>query len=58
MIVAFISLFYYAVDPMLGVLVALVLPSLVALDTTGDYSEVFVFLILAGAVYLVKRTSD
>jgi len=54
MIVAFLSIFAWAMDKELGIIFALVLPSLVALDTTSDYSEVFVFVILAIAVKFVK----
>jgi len=54
MIVAFLSIFAYAIDWQLAVVYALVLPSLVALDTTGYYSEVFVFVILSLAVRFVK----
>jgi len=54
MIVSFLSLFAYAVDWQLGVIWALVLPQLVALDTNGNYAEVFVFVILSIAVRFVK----
>lgn len=57
MIVAVLSLIFYVVDPMLGVVLALVLPSVVVLDTTGDYSEVVIVVILAVALYFVRKVS-
>jgi uncharacterized membrane protein YqaE (UPF0057 family) len=56
-IVAVLSLIFYVVDPMLGVVLALVLPSVVVLDTTGDYSEVVIVVILAVALYFVRKVS-
>jgi len=56
MIVAFLTIFAYAIDWQLAIVYALVLPSLVALDTNGNYGEVFVFVILSLAVRFVKMS--
>lgn len=57
MILVFVSLIFYVVDPMLGVIVALVLPSALALDTTGEYSSALVSIIFAVAMYFIRKTA-
>ncbi|MBI3167259.1 MAG: hypothetical protein HYZ22_02190 [Chloroflexi bacterium] len=57
MITVIAALIFYIVDPMLGIIVALVLPYAVSLDTTGDYAEVVVALIFAVAVYFVRKVA-
>ena len=55
MITVIAALIFYIVDPFLGVIVALVLPYAVSLDTTGDYSEVIVAIIFAVVAYFVRK---
>jgi len=57
MITVIASLIFYIVDPMLGVIVALVLPYAVSLDTSGDYAEVVIALIFAVVVYFVRKVA-
>lgn len=57
MITVIAALIFYIVDPMLGIIVALVFPYAVALDTSGDYAEVVVALIFAVAVYFVRKVA-
>jgi hypothetical protein len=57
MITVIAALIFYIVDPMLGVIVALVLPYAVSLDTSGDYAEVVIALIFAVVVYFVRKVA-
>ena len=52
------SLIFYVIDPMLGIIVALVLPSAVALDLTGEYQYVFVSVFLILAFYFVRKVGQ
>jgi len=56
MLPAFLALIFYVVDPVLGVVVALVTPSVIALDNNGDYAEVIVVVIFSLAVYFVRQS--
>lgn len=55
MIVLTLALIFWIVDPMLGVIMALCLPSVMALDTDGSYASVLVAVMLAIALYFFKR---
>lgn len=57
MITVIAALIFYIVDPMLGLIVALVLPYAVSLDTSGDYAEVVIALIFAVVVYFVRKVA-
>lgn len=57
MITVIAALIFYIVDPKLGVIVALVLPYAVSLDTSGDYAEVVIALIFAVVVYFVRKVA-
>ncbi len=55
MIVLFISLIFYVVDPMLGIIMAVALPSIIALDSTGEYGHALVGVIFGFALYFVRK---
>ncbi|MBI5945356.1 MAG: hypothetical protein HY864_13385 [Chloroflexi bacterium] len=55
MITVFIALIFYIVDPMLGIILAVGLPALVALDSTGEYSHALGGIMFAVAVYFVRK---
>ena len=55
MITAILAVIFYAIDPLLGVIVAIVMPSIVALDSNGDYAEVIVFFMFSLAMYFVRK---
>jgi hypothetical protein len=57
MITAFVALLFYIVDPLLGIVLALVLPSVLALDTDGSYGQSLLVLLLAVAVYFVRAVA-
>jgi len=57
MIIAVLSLFFYIIDPLLGLIMAIVLPSVLALDTTSTYGEILVIGLLGVAVYFVRKSA-
>lgn len=57
MITGFIALIFYVIDPILGVILALVLPSIIALDSTGEYGQALVTIIFAVALYFVRKVN-
>ena len=57
MITPVLALIFYAVDPVLGVVIAVVMPSVVAMDSNGDYSEVLLVVFLAVAFFFVRRAA-
>lgn len=58
MITAVLAGIFYVVDPMLGVIVALVMPSIVAMDSNQDYAEVLIMVFLLGALFFVRRARE
>jgi len=57
MIVFTLALIAWYVDRYLGIIMAVCLPSIVAMDTDGSYSEVYVAVFFSLAMLLVKRIS-
>lgn len=57
MIAAIASLIFYIIDPMLGIIVALLAPSIIGLDMDGTYGELLVFLLFAVGAFMVRRLS-
>jgi len=57
MIPAFLAAIFYAVDPMLGLIVAIVSPAVLARDTDGSYGSVLVMVLFFGAIFFVRRVS-
>jgi len=57
MITLFVALIFYIVDPILGVIMALVLPAALALDTTGEYSSALASIIFGVVVYFVRKVA-
>jgi len=57
MIIAILSLFFYIIDPLLGLIMAIVLPSVLALDTTSTYGEILVICLLGVAVHFVRKSA-
>jgi hypothetical protein len=57
MITPIVSLIFYIVDPVLGVILALVLPYALALDDpmNNDYGHTLVTIIFAVTVFFVRR---
>lgn len=55
MITVIVSLIFYMADPILGVIMALVLPIAVSLDTTGEYSYAVVSVMFAAVSYFVRK---
>lgn len=55
MITVIVSLIFYMADPMLGVIMALVLPLAVSLDTTGEYSYVIAAVIFGVSAFFVRK---
>jgi len=53
---AILALIFYVVDPVLGVLFALISPAVIALDSNGDYAEVVVLVVFTLAVYFVRQS--
>jgi len=51
---AVVALLFYAVDKQLAIIIALVMPVLIAEDlASGEYRQVFAVLVLAGAMRFV-----
>lgn len=57
MIAAIVALIFYVVDPMLGVIMALILPSIVAMDTEGNYAEALLVVFFAVALFFVRKAA-
>lgn len=57
MIALFVALIFYIVDPLLGIILALVLPSVVGMDTTGEYGNTLLAVVFAVVVYFVRKVS-
>jgi len=55
---AVVALIFWMLDPMLGVIMAVVLPSVVAMDSTGDYPQVYVVVFLAFGLWFVRLMRD
>lgn len=55
MITVIVSLIFYMADPMLGVIMALVLPIAVSLDTTGEYSYVIASVIFGISAFFIRK---
>jgi len=55
MIALFIALIFYIVDPLLGIILAVVLPGVIALDTSGEYGHVLAGVMFAVVVYFIRR---
>ena len=55
MITAILAGIFFVVDPFLGVIVALVTPSIVALDYTNEFYEVGALVIIYGAMYFMRQ---
>lgn len=58
MIVAILSLIFYVIEPMLGLIVAVVMPNILTLDTNGDYAEVIIVIMFALAVHFVRKSFE
>jgi len=56
-IVGVISLFFYIADPILGLIMALVLPSILSLDSDGSYGEILAFVLLGIGIYFVRKAA-
>lgn len=54
MITAILAGIFYAISPILGVIVAVVMPSIVALDVNGDYAEVIIVVFFLLAMHFIK----
>ena len=60
MIIPIVSLIFYIVDPILGVIVALILPYALSLDntsSTGDYSYTIVGIIFSVVSFFIRKVS-
>lgn len=57
MIALFVALIFYIVDPLLGIILALVLPSVVGMDITGEYGNTLLAVVFAVVVYFVRKVS-
>jgi|GEM_PF-4779130 len=60
MILPIVSLIFYIVDPVLGVIVALILPYALSLDdtsTAGDYSYTIVAIIFSLVAFFLRKVS-
>jgi len=55
MLVAILSFIWFVVNPIMGVITALVMPSVVAMDSDGEYSEVVIVTIAQIVLYFVYR---
>jgi hypothetical protein len=49
------ALLFYIVDPYLGIIVALMAPGIIGLDTDGNYSELLTFLLFVVGVFFVRQ---
>jgi hypothetical protein len=59
MIAAIAALLFYMVDARLGIIVAILAPGIVGLDTDESYSDLMVFLLFAvGAVFVRKFSTE
>jgi len=57
MITAVLALVFYIFDKHAGILIAIVMPTVVAMDTDGNYSEVLVLVLFATAMIFVRKTA-
>jgi len=57
MIVPIMSLLFYVIDPFIGIILALVLPVSISLDTNGDYAEIVITFLFASAMAFVRKLS-
>lgn len=59
MIAAVCALVFYMIDPRLGIIVAVLAPGIVGLDTDESYSDLLVFLLFAvGALFVRKMSTE
>lgn len=57
MIALFVSVIFYVVDPYLGIILALTLPSVIGSDMSGTNADLLVSLLWASAMLFVRRSS-
>jgi hypothetical protein len=55
MILSTVSLIFFVVDPVLGVITALVLPSVMALDVDNSHSYLLAYVLFASAILFLRN---
>lgn len=55
MITAILAGIFFVIDPILGVIVAVVTPSLIALDYTNEFIELGAIVIFYGAMFFMRQ---
>jgi hypothetical protein len=55
MTVAIIALIFYWLDKELGIIMAIVSPTVLAMDTDGSYKEMFVLVFIGLGFYFVRK---
>jgi len=55
MITAFLSVIFWFVDPFLGLIVAVVSPAVIALDSDNSYGHLLAMVLFFAGVYFVKH---
>lgn len=57
MIALLLALIIYVVDPSLAIVFALIVPGVLSLDIDGNYSHLFVAVILTATFFFIRKVS-